>query len=250
MRAWLLACLLLGLVLPSLGSAELLLLTEEAPPTSFRRDGKLDGYSVEVVRMLVQRTGHAVHMELLPWTRAYHLVKTQPDTALFSMVRTEAREPLFQWVGPILQGSTRFYSLKSSNLRIDSLEDAANSGTLALPKQWYTYETLQRMGFTNLYGVPSSRQMVTMLKHGRVKLIATEDVTLREELAAGGLGTDDVQAHLSFMKSDYYIAFSRRTDPEVIAEWQRQLDAMRRDGSLAQIQQRWLPEAGSPDPAE
>lgn len=249
MRAWLLAGLLLGLVLPSPGSAELLLLTEEAPPTSYSRDGKLGGYSVEVVRMLVQRTGHAVHMELLPWTRAYHLVKTEPDTALFSMVRTEAREPLFQWVGPILQGSTRFYSLKSSNLRIDTLEDAANSGTLALPKQWYSFETLQRLGFTNLYGVPSTRQMVIMLKHGRVKLIVAEDVTLREELAAGGLSTDDVQAHLSFMKSDYYIAFSRQTAPAVIAEWQRQLDGMRRDGSLAQLRRRWLPEAGSAEPA-
>lgn len=246
MRAWLMACLLAGMLLPSLGSAELLLLTEEAPPTSFRRDGKLDGYSVEVVRMLVRRTGHAVHMELLPWTRAYHLAKTEPDTALFSMVRTEEREPLFQWVGPILQGSTRFYSLKSSNLRIDTLEDAANSGTLALPKQWYTFETLERMGFSNLYAVPSSRQMVTMLKHGRVKLIATEDVTLREELAAAGLTPDDVQSHLAFMKSDYYIAFSPRTDAAVVAEWQRQLDGMRRDGSLGQILKRWLPAAVQP----
>ncbi|QKE62167.1 transporter substrate-binding domain-containing protein [Aquipseudomonas campi] len=243
MRARLLACWLLGLLLPSLGSAELLLLTEEAPPTSFRREGKLDGYSVEVVRMLVQRTGHAVHMELLPWTRGYHLVKTEPDTALFSMVRTEEREPLFQWVGPILQGSTRFYSLKSSNLRIDTLEDAANSGPLALPKQWYTFETLQRMGFTNLYGVPSSKQMVTMLKHGRVKLIATEDVTLREELATGGLRPEDVQAHLSLMQSDYYIAFSKKTDAAQVAEWQRELDGMRRDGSLGQIFTRWFPSA-------
>ncbi len=78
MRAWLIACLLAGMLLPSLGSAELLQLTEEAPPTSFSRDGKLDGYSVEVVRMLVRRTGHAAHMELLPWTRAYHLAKTEP----------------------------------------------------------------------------------------------------------------------------------------------------------------------------
>lgn len=246
MRAGLLAGLLTMLLLPGLAAADLRLLTEQAPPTSYLRDGKPDGYSVAVVEELIRRTGQAARIELLPWTRAYYLVKHEPDTALFAMVRTAEREPLFQWVGPILQGSTRFYSLRSSHLNIDSLEDAARSGTLALPKQWYTYETLQRMGFTNLYGVPNSKQMVTMLKFGRVKLIATEDLTLRQELASGGLTPEDVQGHLAFMKSDYYIAFSAQTSPAVVAEWQRQLDGMRRDGSLQRIVRRWLPDIAQP----
>ncbi|MBC9249473.1 ABC transporter substrate-binding protein [Pseudomonas alcaligenes] len=246
MRAGLLAGLLTALLLPGLAAADLLLLTEQAPPTSYLHDGKPEGYSVAVVEELIRRTGRPAHIELLPWTRGYHLVKHEADTALFAMVRTAEREALFQWVGPILQGSTRFYSLRSSHLQINNLEEAARSGPLALPKQWYTYETLQRMGFTNLYGVPSSKQMVTMLKFGRVKLIATEDVTLREELASGGLTPEEVQGHLAFMKSDYYIAFSMQTDKALVAEWQRQLDGMQRDGSLQRIRQRWLPEAGQP----
>ncbi|MDX5372119.1 MAG: transporter substrate-binding domain-containing protein [Pseudomonadaceae bacterium] len=241
-RVWVFCCALL----PLLAAAELRLLTEQAPPTSFLRDGQPDGYSVEVVRELIRRTDSQARIELLPWTRAYSLAKSEADTGLFSVVRTAEREALFQWVGPILQGATRFYSLKSSNLRIDSLEDAARVGTLALPKQWYTYETLQRLGFTNLYGVPGSRQMVTMLKHGRVKLIATEDLTLREELASGGLAPEDVQAHLAFMRSDYYIAFSPQTSAELVARWQRELDGMRADGSLRRILARWLPDAAAP----
>ena len=241
-RVWIFCCVLW----PLLAVAELRLLTEQAPPTSFLRDGQPDGYSVDVVRDLIRRTGSQASIELLPWTRAYSLAKSEADTGLFAVVRTAEREALFQWVGPILQGATRFYSLKSSNLRIDSLEDAARAGTLALPKQWYSYETLQRMGFTNLYGVPSSRQMVTMLKHGRVKLIATEDLTLREELATGGLTPEEVQGHLVFMKSDYYIAFSPRTSPNLVVQWQRQLDGMRQDGSLDAIRRRWLPQATTP----
>ncbi|MBB2493433.1 substrate-binding periplasmic protein [Aquipseudomonas ullengensis] len=246
MRAWLLVGLLVVELLPNLAAAELRLLTEQAPPTSYMEAGKPTGYAVAVVEELIHRTGQAAHIELLPWTRAYHLVKHEPDTALFSMVRTDEREAQFQWVGPILQGSTRFYSLKSSQLTIDSLDAAAHSGTVALPKQWYTYETLQQKGFTNLYGVPSSKQMVTMLKHGRVKLIATEDLTLREELAAGGLTPEEVQAHLAFMNSDYYIAFSPQTDAALVTQWQRELDGMRRDGSLQALRQRWLPQIGQP----
>ena len=241
-RFWLMYCALL----PVLAAAELRLLTEEAPPTSFLRDGQPDGYSVEVVRELIRRTGSQATIELLPWTRGYTLAKSDVDTGLFSVVRTAERESLFQWVGPILQGNTRFYSLKASNLRIDTLEDAARAGTVALPKQWYTYETLERMGFNNLYGVPGSKQMVTMLKHGRVKLIATEDLTLREELASGGLTPEEVQAHLAFMQSDYYIAFSPLTSPALVAQWQRELDGMHRDGTLRGIQGRWLPKTAQP----
>lgn len=244
MPSWGAGLLMLVLLLqPLVCVAELRLLTEEAPPTSFLNDGQPDGYSVEVVRELMRRTGSQASIEVLPWTRAYFLAKSQADTGLFSVVRTAEREAMFQWVGPILQGATRFYSLKTSNLQIDNLDDAARAGTLALPKQWYTYETLQRMGFTNLYGVPSARQMVTMLKHGRVKLIATEDLTLREELATGGLTPDQVQAHLAFMRSEYYIVFSPQTSSALVEQWQRALEGMRRDGSLENIMRRWLPSA-------
>lgn len=243
-RVWL--GLLCGVLLSGPAAAELRLMTEQAPPTSFLRDGQPDGYAVEVVRELIRRTGDDAEIELLPWTRAYFLAKSQADTGLFLVVRTAEREALFQWVGPILQGSTRFYSLKSRGLRIDSLEDAAQVGTIALPKQWYTYETLQHLGFGNLYGVSSPKQMMTMLKHGRVPLIATENLTLHDELASGGLAPEEVQEHLAFLQSYYYIAFSPRTPAALVIRWQRELDGMRRDGSLTAILERWLPQAAWP----
>lgn len=245
MRDWLLAALLLSWAWPGVALAELLLLTEEAPPTSFLQGGKPAGLAVEVVEQLQQRSATPAHIELQPWTRGYQLVKTQADTALFLMVRTPERETLFQWVGPILQGSTNFYSLKANHLQLHSIEAARQAGTVAVPKQWYTYEALAALGF-DLYGTRGAKQMVSMLKAGRVKLIATEDLTLRGELASGGLMPEEVEAQLVLMKSDYYIAFSPQTDAAVVAQWQHQLDLMREDGSLAAIIQRWLPGVSQP----
>ena len=241
---WLLLCL------AGPACAELQLLTEEAPPTSFSRDGELHGLAVEVVRALIERTGDPGKIELLPWTRGYHLAQHEPNTAIFSTVRTPEREAKFQWVGPLLIGTTSFYSLKSRNLRFDNLQQAAESGPLAVPKQWYTFETLSARGFKNLYGVPSAKNMVTMLKHGRVQLIATEDLTLKDELASGGLRPEQVQAHLPFMRSAYYIAFSPQTDTALVERWRRALDAMHEDGSFAQIFRRWLPHAELPTATE
>lgn len=227
-------------------TAELRLLTEDAAPMSFQRDGKLDGLSVAVVRALIARTGDDARIELMPWTRAIYLAEHQADTGLFSTVRTAERESRFQWVGPILVGTTSFYSMKSRALNISTLEQAAASGPLAVPKRWYTYEELSNRGFTNLYGVPSSRQMLTMLKYGRVNLIATEDLTLAYELAAVDLRPDDVTAHVPFMRSAYYIAFSKRTDPARVARWRQALAGMHEDGSLGEILHRWLPQASVP----
>lgn len=213
---------------------------------SFIRDGEPSGFSVEVVRALLARTGDSGKIEVLPWTRAFHLAQQAADTALFSTVRTPVREDRFHWVGPIVVGTTSFYSLKSRHLVIDTLQQAAASGPLALPKQWYTYETLSAQGFSNLYGVSSSKQMVTMLRHGRVKLIATEDLTLAGELAAAELKPQDVTAHVPFMRSAYYIAFSPQTSVVRVMRWQRALQQMHEDGSLAAILKRWLPHAAMP----
>lgn len=243
LRRWL-CFALLALCAPV--AAELRLLTEEAPPMSFIRDGEPSGFSVEVVRALLARTGDSGKIEVLPWTRAFHLAQQAADTALFSTVRTPVREDRFHWVGPIVVGTTSFYSLKSSHLVIDTLQQAAASGPLALPKQWYTYETLSAQGFSNLYGVSSSKQMVTMLKHGRVKLIATEDLTLAGELAAAELKPQDVTAHVPFMRSAYYIAFSPQTSVVRVMRWQRALQQMHEGGSLAAILKRWLPHAAMP----
>lgn len=226
--------------------AELRLMTEEAPPTSFSRDGEVQGFAVEVVRALIERTAEPARIELLPWTRAYHLAQQKPDMAIFATVRTPEREARFQWVGPILQGTTSFYSLKSRGLQFDNLEQVAASGPLAVPKQWYTFETLSARGLQNLYGVSGPKQMVTMLKHGRVQLIATEDLTLADELSTGGLSIDEVQAHLPFMQSSYYIAFSPQTDRERVRRWQQALLSMHEDGSFAVIFRRWFAEAPLP----
>jgi len=241
--------LLLNVVLSWGGAAvaaPLQLLTEDAPPMSFLRAGHVDGMSAEVVRELARRLGEDITIELVPWTRAYLLAQQQIDTAVFSTVRTPEREALFRWVGPLVRGQTRFYSLKSSQLQIRDLQEAAGAGPIAVPREWYTYQTLKTHGLSNVYGTSSSRQMISLLKHGRVSLIATEDITLAQELAAGGLDLDEVEAHYSFMNSDYYIAFSPQTDPARVQRWQAELGAMKADGSLRKIVQRWLPGVTQP----
>src|SRR5881397_3481136 len=100
---------------------ELQLLTEEYPPLSFTRDGKVSGLSVEIVEEIQRRVGSRVPIQVLPWARAYRMAQEQPDVALFGTTRTAERDKLFQWVGPIVAGRTSLYTKRGTGLRLNSL---------------------------------------------------------------------------------------------------------------------------------
>lgn len=239
---------LCGLVAPAHGDVRML--TEPAPPTAFEQDGKLQGLGVELVRALIERTGTPADIQLMPWTRAYNIAQREADVGLFATIRTPERESRFQWVGPIMQGTVRFYSLKSSQLQLNDLADVAASGPLIVPKQWYIYEVLRDMGFDNLYGVPTPETMVNLFRHGRASLIPLEDIALAQMLEPAGLKPEDVEPHMAVMQTAYYIAFSLGTDPALVAAWQEELAKMRQDGSFSAISRQWLAGTAQPDAAQ
>jgi polar amino acid transport system substrate-binding protein len=233
--------LLLGSLSAHLSAAELRLYTEDYRPFSYLQDGKPSGMAVAVIEALIRRTGETAHIELVPWTRGYHHVRHQADSALFSTVRTVQREAEFQWVGPIARGHTRFYTLKDAGLRVASLDDVRQLGTLAIPKQWYSYELLREQNLQNLYGVSTPQDMLRMFRHGRVKLLLANTLTLDGMLAEQGMHAGQLQAQFDLMPNDSYIAFSLHTDAARVARWQSALQDMRHDGSLERIYRHWFP---------
>lgn len=237
---WLL-CLLALFLTPGLQAAPLQLYTEDYPPLNFSRDGKPTGLGVEVVEEILRRTQQHAHIQVVPWARGYQKALTEPNSGLFVTMRTAEREKLFKWVGPIAVAVTSFYALKGSGMTISSLDDARQLGTIAVPRQWYSFQTLKAQNMPNLYGVLGPKQMMTMLRHRRVNLVVADNLTLPDLLALGNLTPDDVEPLHSFLHSYAYIAFSLDTDDGLIDQWQRSLDQMKADGSFRAICQRWLP---------
>lgn len=233
-------CLLVYCAGGSALAEPLRLYTDEYRPMNYMDQGVLTGMAVDVVELLIQRTGEPATVQMAPWTRGYQRVQHEAHSALFSTVRTPRREALFQWVGPITQGYTSFYALRGAGLRLRTLEDVERFSTLAVPKQWYSHEFLSEQGLDNLYGVPTAQHMVKMFKHGRVELLVADNLALDDMLAQEGMSRDDVELQFTFMRSDTYIAFSNSTDPAVVQRWQQALDTLKRDGSLERIHQHWF----------
>lgn len=252
MPHWLSRCSVLALSLSVLLSqAEpLQLYTEEYPPVSFSVKGRAEGMASELVRELLKRLGESGEISVVPWARGYHTVQQTPNTALFATIRNAEREPLFRWVGPILLAQDSFYALKNSGIQLHDLTDVAKAGPVAVPRDWFSYQELRNLGLKNLLGVTEPEQMFKMLKRGRVKLIVADNLSFYSTGDAAQqvdyLTAKDVEVALPYRASLGYITFWHGTDPAVIQRWQRELDAMKADGSFSRIYQRWLP--GEPEP--
>ena len=97
-----LICVLLTLV--SMPAFALTLTTEELPPFNFVKDGNVVGQSTDVMREVLKRTGIPGSISVYPWKQAYQMAQEGKDTCVYSTSRTEARESLFKWVGPLATG--------------------------------------------------------------------------------------------------------------------------------------------------
>ena len=242
----LLSLLLVGLLCTAAQAQSLRLYTEEYPPINFSQNGEPAGMATEVVQEIMRRTGQNAPISVVPWARGYQQALSRPNTGLFVTMRTREREALFKWVGPLTRSVASFYALRSSGVSIKRLEEARESGAIAVPRDWYSHQRLQALGFTNLTPVTGPAQVVNMLKLGRVKLMVLDNLTLRTLLAQGDIQVGEVQLLFEFVHSDSYIAFSQDTDDALIARWQRELDGMKGDGSFAATHEKWLPGAALP----
>lgn len=113
------------LSLVSVQAGALTLTTEDYPPFNFSTDGgkTMTGSASDVMNEVIKRTGIKATMSLLPWERAYKAAQDDKDTCVFSATRTEAREKLFKWVGPLASDSWTLYAKPDSTITAKSLDD-------------------------------------------------------------------------------------------------------------------------------
>ena len=65
----------------------------------------------------------------MPWAQGYTMAQRQPNVALYSTTRTESRENLFKWVGPLATMKWVFFAKAGSGIKISSLDDAKKVGS-------------------------------------------------------------------------------------------------------------------------
>lgn len=215
------------------------IMTEEYPPFNYTEGGKLTGLATEVVLQLAKKLGHPEDIEMLPWARAYGLIQQNDGQILYSMTRTEEREKMFKWVGPVASNKWVFFAKKGSGMTIGSLADAKKVEKIGAYKDDAAESFLKAEGFANLDSVLNDEQNVPKLMAGRINLWIVGELQGIYKAKAKGVA-DQLEKVFDVKDTQLYIAFSKNTPDAEVAKWQAALDAMKADGSYDALIKKYM----------
>jgi polar amino acid transport system substrate-binding protein len=228
------------------------LFTESTPPLSYviGKDTarSIIGSSVDVVNEIQRRTGYVNKINVTTWVDAYSTPLYLPNSAVFTTARTAERENKFQWVGPINKDETFIYTLAGSGIdTIRTLEQAKALPSIATPKEWFTHEFLRNNNFTNIVATAiTSQDALDQLINGDVQALYMTSLDMQWLVKQNGKSMSDFTQHMKVSDYEGYIAFSLTTPATVVEQWQRNLDAIKEDGTFDTIWEKWF--EGTPMP--
>ncbi len=216
------------------------IMTEEFPPFNYTENGKVTGLSSDVMMELTKRLGHSNDVKVLPWARAYNMIQKKDGVILYSMTRTEARENMFKWVGPVAPNKWVFFAKKGKGLQINSLEDAKKVKKIGTYKDDAAETFLKENNFTNLESVVDDLANVKKLNADRIDLWIVGELqgVFKAKSVLGDASA--FEKVFDVKKTQLYIAFSKSTPDSVIAKWQAELDKMKADGTYDALMEKYL----------
>ncbi|MBN1927304.1 MAG: transporter substrate-binding domain-containing protein [Prolixibacteraceae bacterium] len=221
--------------------------TEENPPQSFSEsNGKLSGSSVEIVQAIMNETGNTIPVIVNSWSPAYEQALTVPNTLLFSTLRSEAREDLFHWIGPVCRKSYCFFVKASGSITLSELNDAKNLQAVGVPAGWASENQLIDAGFTNIKSGATSAIVFEMLMDGTVDAAVLNDIAIESLASETGYQSQDARNELVLSTGDTYLAFNIDTKSEYVQEWQNAFTTIIENGTFDDIWKKWYPGIESP----
>lgn len=153
--------------------------TENYPPFNFEKDGKLQGVSVDLLVLMLEKLNSSQSVKdlhLQPWARGYNRLLLVKNTCLFSTTRTKEREKLFKWVGPILNTSTSLVAKKDKHIHINTVADINSYRVGAViddvGEQFLHAAGVLPVNIHSIGGVDAISRSFAKLDRGRIDLFA------------------------------------------------------------------------------
>lgn len=163
---------------------------------------------------------------VVPWARGYKNALSQPNTALFTMSRTQAREPLFKWVGPLFKSVHVLMAKKSSAVKISNVGDLFNY-RVATIRGDISEISLQQIGYPdyNMAKVTNLARAFYMMQSNKVDMLMVSIHGFSHLTKQMNVDINDYEKVWTVNTVGNYIAFNLATPDFVIQQYQHALDA-------------------------
>ena len=219
----------------------LTILTEDYPPLSYLDNGTVTGFGAEVVAAIQKELGTAYQPSLVNWDDAYQRALNEPNIVLFTMDKTPEREDKFHFIGPLGESVASFYALAGSEIKLPDLEAAKSVPSIATTTEWFTEQYLKEKGFANLASHPDPQQAIRSLMEKKSELSVFTDITYPRLAKDTGIDPTALKPVLELLRSQYYMAIAKQTDPKIVEKWRQAFAKLDRDGTLKTLKEKWFP---------
>lgn len=218
------------------------LIDDAHPPFSYYdAHGKPAGLTVRILSELLRSVPTPPPIELMPWQRIV-LTGTAPNTVIASVARLPERERDYLWIGVLFQESVWLYALRDNSLHLRTLADAAPY-RIGTPRNSASHQALLAQGLaeSQLDTAGNPIQNLRKLAAGRLDLITMQPAVLAWHSEREGLtGIPFKQVLPVLPPSDFYLAASPGSDPQLIHQLRTALAKLEASGQLRQ----WRLEVG------
>lgn len=98
--------------------------TQSWPPYSYEKDGKLTGYSTELLQAVLQEANIDANYKIMSWSRAFQLASEGANSLIYTTTRTSEREDDFEWIGPVATRKLWLFKLaERKDIQINGKDD-------------------------------------------------------------------------------------------------------------------------------
>lgn len=225
----------------SIFAEEIRVVTEVWEPYNFVKNGSVTGISTEIVEYSLKRTDISISggkIEVYPWSRSYHTALNSENVLIYTILRTQGREKLFKWIGPIIP-SEKFYFYKSGtrkDISVSSLDQArkyqigALRGSVHedfLKKNGFPESVIQTVG-------EQDRNLIKLLK-GRIDFIIDTDSSLKIRTKQMNLPLSAFEKSLFLFENGYYMAFNNNTPYNTVEKVRKAVSELKNEGEIYKI---------------
>lgn len=206
-------------------------LTELSPPEQTLVNGEVAGLATTKVKEILQKAQLTASFEIYPWARAYNKAATEANTLIYSIAKTEKREPLFYWLLPVTQYKLGWVSLRErSDIKIDKPEDAKHYRIVVqrddIAHLWLLRNSfVEGQHFITCSDIGCSWRL--LLNKNVDLLIETPDF-IEDMLQQFKVPADSARYISSIPDLEIigYLATNKNIDPQILAKLQQAIDTL------------------------
>lgn len=207
-------------------------LGDSFPPFSYTSQGKNRGMVYEIANEMMKDSGIKVKKHIVSsWKVVLDYTKKNPNTLLYTIVRTPKRENQFHWIGSISDRRMYFYALSErKDIKINSWNDIKKYKTLSLEKATIT-EYVRARG-AHLYETRDLQQAYDMLMKKRADLMVMLDYSFNyidgKKKSARPVWKID-------QPGEYYFAMNINTPKHIVDKIKKSFRKLKENGTIDRI---------------